>query len=345
MGARVAPPLAISLGDPAGVGPELIATAWTMRDTNGLPPFMVIGGARILAEAAAQRGIAVPVRAIADVAEAAGVFATALPVLELDADDTDVAYCPGKPDPAGARLALNSLRTATNLVVEGLASGVVTGPVSKARLAEEGFTHPGQTEFVAAQCGVASHDAVMLLAGPQLKAVPLTVHCALADVPGLLSQDLICNRTRIVAHAMVQDFGIAHPRLAICALNPHAGEEGRMGSEEQAIIAPAIAALQAEGIDATGPHAADSLFSPHARPHYDVALAMYHDQALIPLKALDFDAGVNMTLGLPIVRTSPDHGTAFAIAGQGTANPGAMVAAIRMAGAAAARRAATPLSA
>lgn len=285
-------------------------------------------------------------RLVADMAEAAGAFATALPVLALEPHLAEqVPYCPGEPDPAGARLALASLRHATQLAVDGTASGVVTGPIAKARLADEGFEHPGQTEYVADACGVAAEDAVMLLAGPQLKAVPLTVHCALADVPRLISQDLICRRARIVARAMVRDFGIAAPRLAVCALNPHAGEEGRMGCEDQEVIAPAIAALRAEGIDASGPHAADSLFAPHARPTYDVALAMYHDQALIPLKALDFDNGVNMTLGLPVVRTSPDHGTAFGIAGKGTASPGAMIAAIRLAGEAAARRAAAPTSA
>jgi len=228
------------------------------------------------------------------------------------------------------------------LAVAGEAGGVVTGPIAKARLAEVGFAFPGQTEFVAHACGVDAQDAVMLLAGPSLRTVPITVHCALAEVPGLLSKELIVRRARIVARAMRTDFGIASPRLAIAALNPHAGEDGRMGDEERRIIAPAIAALRAEGIDATGPHPADSLFAPRARATYDVAIAMYHDQALVPLKALDFDQGVNMTLGLPIVRTSPDHGTAFAIAGKGIADPGATIAAIKMAGEAAALRAKSP---
>jgi 4-hydroxythreonine-4-phosphate dehydrogenase len=225
--------------------------------------------------------------------------------------------------------------------VSGAAAGVVTGPIAKGLLAEIGFDHPGQTEFVAAASGVTAEDAVMLLAGPRLKTVPLTVHCALAEVPRRLSADLILRRARIVHGAMQRDFAIASPRIAIAALNPHAGESGRMGSEESEIIAPAIAQLRAEGIDATGPHPADTLFAPRARATYDVAIAMYHDQALIPLKALDFDQGVNVTLGLPIVRTSPDHGTAFDIAGEGIADPGAMIAAIRMAGEIAARRAAT----
>jgi 4-hydroxythreonine-4-phosphate dehydrogenase len=223
--------------------------------------------------------------------------------------------------------------------VAGAASGVVTGPIAKSRLAEVGFTHPGQTEFVAAACGVAAEDAVMLLAGPNLRTVPITVHQALASVPRSLTADLIHRKGAITAAAMARDFGLASPRLAFAALNPHAGEDGRMGDEEERIIKPAIARLRAEGIDATGPHSADGMFAPHERQRYDVAMCMYHDQALIPLKALDFDAGVNMTLGLPIVRTSPDHGTAFGIAGKGVARPGATIAAIRMAGECAARRA------
>ena len=179
----------------------------------------------------------------------------------------------------------------------------------------------------------------MMLAGPTLRTVPLTVHIPLADVPARLTRELIVSRSRIVAAALRQDFGIAAPRLALCGINPHAGEEGRMGREEIEVIAPAIAALRLEGIDATGPHPADTLFAPHKRSTYDVAIAMYHDQALVPLKTLDFDSGVNVTLGLPIVRTSPDHGTAFDIAGKGIADPGAMIAAIRMAGECAVRRA------
>jgi 4-hydroxythreonine-4-phosphate dehydrogenase len=224
--------------------------------------------------------------------------------------------------------------------VSGAAGGVVTGPIAKARLAEVGFAHPGQTEFDAAACGVAAADAVMLLAGPNLRTVPITVHQALASVPRSLTADLIYRKGAITAAAMARDFGIAAPRLAFAALNPHAGEDGRMGDEEERIIKPAIARLRAAGIDATGPHPADGMFAPHERSRYDVALCMYHDQALIPLKALDFDAGVNITIGLPIVRTSADHGTAFAIAGKGIARPGATIAAIRMAGECAMRRAA-----
>lgn len=252
--------------------------------------------------------------------------------------DLDAPYQPGEPVADGARLALASLEQAAALAVSGQAGALVTGPIAKALLAEVGFAFPGQTEFVADACGAAAEDAVMLLAGPSLRTVPMTVHCALSEVPGRLSVELICRRSRIVAEGMRRDFGIAAPRLAIAALNPHAGENGRMGDEEQRIIAPAIDVLRAEGIDASGPHPADSLFAPRARATYDVAIAMYHDQALVPLKALDFDQGVNMTLGLPVVRTSPDHGTAFAIAGKRLADAGATIAAIRMAGDAAARR-------
>ena len=297
----------------------------------------MIGGAALLREAARRRGLTIPIAEIADIADAARHFADALPVLR----GGDAPYRPGQPDEGGARLALASLEEATALAVAGRASAMVTGPVAKSELAKAGFIFPGQTEFVADACGVAADDAVMLLAGPQLRAVPLTIHIPLADVPRHVTRELILRRTRVVHAAMQRDFGISAPRIAICGLNPHAGEAGRMGREEMETIAPAIAELQADVITATGPHPGDSLFAPHARGGYDVAIAMYHDQALVPVKALDFDAGVNMTLGLPIVRTSPDHGTAFAIAGAGEARPGALIAAIRMAGqAAAARRAA-----
>jgi 4-hydroxythreonine-4-phosphate dehydrogenase len=289
----------------------------------------------LLAAAAQSRALSVPIQAIASLAEAAEVFPRALPVL----GSPDGGWLPGEPNKEGAALALASLDAAAALAVRGEACALVTGPIAKALLAEVGFDHPGQTEFVAQVCGVPAQDAVMMLAGPRLRTIPLTVHVALARVPALLTIDLICRRARVATAALARDFGIASPRIAIAGLNPHAGEAGRMGDEEIRVIAPAVAALQAEGIAATGPHPADALFAPHARGDYDVALCMYHDQALIPLKALDFDSGVNVTLGLPIVRTSPDHGTAFDIAGKGVADPGAMIAAIRMAGECAARRA------
>jgi 4-hydroxythreonine-4-phosphate dehydrogenase len=330
------PPLAVSLGDPAGVGPELLAQAWAQRAELDLPPFFAVGGRSLLAEAGQLRGLDLRVEPITDHREAAEVFAHALPVLGL----ADCAYRPGSPGREGAQVALQSLHEAARLALSGAAGAIITGPVAKAHLARAGFLHPGQTEFVAQACGVAASDAVMMLAGPSLRTVPLTVHVALAEVPGLVTVDLITRRARIVAGALTRDFGIAAPRIAVAALNPHAGEDGRMGREDIEVIAPAIAVLRAEGIDATGPHPADALFAARARAEYDVALCMYHDQALIPLKTLDFDAGVNVTLGLPIVRTSPDHGTAFSIAGKRIADAGAMIAAIRMARQCADRRAA-----
>ena len=328
-------PLAISLGDPAGVGPELIAAAWVRREAEGLLPFCAVGGPELLAEAARRRGLTIPVMPVMSLDEALDCFDRALPTLA----GADGAYRPGAPDSEGAELALASLEEATRLTVAGEASALVTGPIAKARLAEVGFGHPGQTEFVAAACGMAPRDAVMMLAGPSLRTVPLTVHIALSAVPAALTSDLIVHKARIVAAALARDFGIYRPRLALAALNPHAGEEGRMGDEEARIIAPALATLKAEGLEVTGPHPADALFAPRARAGYDAALCMYHDQALIPLKTLDFDSGVNVTLGLPVIRTSPDHGTAFSIAGTGQADPGAMIAAIRMAGECALRRA------
>lgn len=330
-------PLAVSLGDPAGIGPELIAAAWKMRQAERLPPFFVVGGADILVAAAVSGGHDLPIVRVSGTDGAAAAFADALPVLELP-DATSPAYNPGHPTREGAALALSSLTLATRMALSDAASGLVTGPIAKSLLAEVGFDFPGQTEFLAAACDVEAEDAVMMLAGPQLRTVPLTVHCALADVPGLLTAELICRRARITAAALQRDFGIDLPRLAVAGLNPHAGEDGKFGDEEARIIAPAIASLRAEGLDVTGPHPADALFTARARPTYDAALCMYHDQALIPLKTLDFDSGVNVTLGLPMIRTSPDHGTAFDIAGKGVADPGAMIAAIRMAGEMAARR-------
>ncbi|SFF84024.1 4-hydroxythreonine-4-phosphate dehydrogenase [Novosphingobium sp. CF614] len=331
-------PLAVSLGDPAGVGPELIAEAWLRRGEAGLAPFCVVGGATVLIHAAGSRGVELDVRQVRSLAEAGEAFGAALPVIDFEHD------CPpslGSPSREGARLALHSLTRATSLALSGEASGVVTGPIAKSKLAAEGFTQPGQTEFLADACGLPHEDAVMMLAGPSLRTVPLTVHEPLAAVPGLITRALIEHKARIVARALARDFGLPDPRIAVTGLNPHAGEDGRMGREDIAVIAPAIAALRAEGLSITGPHPADALFAARERNRYDVALCMYHDQALIPIKTLDFDQGVNVTLGLPIVRTSPDHGTAFAIAGKGLASAGAMIAALRMAGECAGRRTAS----
>ena len=330
MPAPVHAPLAVSIGDPAGIGPEVIAGAWERRVAAGLPPFLAIGDARSIR--AVWNG---PIAVLSDPAAAAGAFDTALPLIQVD-DPGEIV--PGEPNLAGARCALDSLELAAGITRQGMAAALVTGPVSKAQLFALGFTYPGQTEFVAERCGVSAANAVMMLAGPTLRTVPLTVHVPLADVPRLITAELIINRARIVARALIRDFGIENPRLAIAGLNPHAGEQGTLGSEEVEIIRPAIDVLRADGLNIIGPLPADTMFHPPARARYDAALCLYHDQALIPLKALHFDDGVNVTLGLPIVRTSPDHGTAFDIAGTGQASPSAMIAAIRMAGECAARR-------
>ena len=323
--------LAIAMGDPAGVGPEIIAKSWVVRTLRSLPPFAMVGDAGAVA-----RVWDGPIEVIDDIAEAPVVFDRALPVLAVEPAGDVV---PGTATVAGARAALSALECAIALAQRGAAKALVTGPVSKAQLYGIGFNQPGQTEFVAERCGVAAEDAVMMLAGPSLRVVPLTAHVPLAAVPSLLSIDLLVTKARTTATALRRDFGIAAPRLAFAGLNPHAGESGTIGREEIDILEPAIAQLRAEGIDATGPFAADTLFHARARKHYDAALCCYHDQALVPIKTLHFDEGVNMTLGLPIVRTSPDHGTAFNLAGSDRAHPGAMIAAIAMAGQAADRRA------
>lgn len=323
--------LAIAMGDPAGVGPEIIAKSWVVRTLRSLPPFAMVGDAGAVA-----RVWDGPIEVIDDIAEAPVVFDRALPVLAVEPTGDVV---PGTATISGARAALSALECAIALAQRGAAKALVTGPVSKAQLYGIGFNQPGQTEFVAERCGVAAEDAVMMLAGPSLRVVPLTAHVPLAAVPSLLSVDLLVTKARTTATALRRDFGIAAPRLAFAGVNPHAGESGTIGREEIDILEPAIAQLRAEGIDATGPFAADTLFHARARKHYDAALCCYHDQALVPIKTLHFDEGVNMTLGLPIVRTSPDHGTAFNLAGSDRAHPGAMIAAIAMAGQAADRRA------
>ncbi|WP_326524479.1 4-hydroxythreonine-4-phosphate dehydrogenase PdxA [Sphingomonas sp.] len=325
-----APPLAVSMGDPAGIGPEIVAKAWAARARHALPRFFAVGDLRAI-----ERVWTGKVVAISDPEEAVDAFDRGLPVLAI-ADAGEIV--PGAPDVDGARCAIESLEVAVGLARSGTAGALVTGPVSKAQLYRIGFTHPGQTEFVAERCGIARENAVMMLAGPTLRVVPVTTHVPLAEVPGLLSVELFVAKARATARGLQRDFGIESPRLAFAGLNPHAGEDGAIGREEIEIIGPAVAQLVAEGIDAVGPMAADSMFHARARATYDAAICPYHDQALIPLKALHFDEGVNMTLGLPIVRTSPDHGTAFGIAGTDSAEPGAMIAAIRLAGDAAARR-------
>lgn len=324
-------PLAVALGDPAGIGPEIVAKAWDRRVEAGLPPFFAVGN-----QTSIERVWGGPIRLIGTPAEALDAFDTALPLIQVEDPGSIV---PGTPNLPGARCALDSLEIAVGLTRSGAAGALVTGPVSKAQLYAIGFVHPGQTEFVAERCGIAYENTAMMLAGPSLRTVPVTLHMPLADVMHRLTTDLIVSRAHTVARGLQRDFGIEAPRLAVAGLNPHAGEGGALGSEEADIIAPAIELLRAEGIDAFGPLPADTMFHERARAEYDAAICMYHDQALIPLKALHFDEGVNMTLGLPIVRTAPDHGTAFGIAGNGSARPDAMIAAIRLAAECAARRA------
>ena len=316
-------PLAVSLGDPAGIGPEIIAKSWALRDMYKLAPFFAVGDRRSIS--AVWDG---PIRQIVDPREAMFCFADALPILQID-DAEDIV--PGQPNTPGAHCALHALEMATGLARSGTAGALVTGPVSKASLYAVGFTHPGQTEFVAERCGVSPSNVAMMLAGPDLRTVPVTTHISLAEAISLLSIDLLMSRVRATERGLVRNFGIDRPRIAVAGLNPHAGEGGALGREEIEIVIPAIELLRAEGIDVTGPYAADTMFHPRARKGYDAAVCLYHDQALIPLKTLYFDEGVNMTLGLPIVRTAPDHGTAFEIAGKNMAEPGAMIAAIRLA--------------
>ena len=324
-------PLAVSLGDPAGIGPEVIGKCWDHRGAFGLPPFVAVGDPRSLS--AMWDG---PIVTIDDPRDVDSAFDVGLPLWPMSAAQADV---PGCPSVAGAHCSLDALELAVGLARSGTASGVVTGPVSKEQLYRIGFAHPGQTEFVAERCGVSPTNVAMMLAGPSLRTVPVTTHIALADVPAMLSASLIEARGRAALRGLQRNFGIAEPRLAVAGLNPHAGEGGELGREEIDLIMPAIEALRAEGWTVTGPHPADTMFHAAARARYDAALCMYHDQALIPLKALHFEDGVNITLGLPIVRTAPDHGTAFDIAGADRADPRAMAAAIRQAQASAAIRA------
>ncbi len=323
-------PLAISLGDPAGIGPEVVAKCWDHRARFGLPPFVAVGDARSLSSV--WDG---PVAIIDDPREADSAFDVGLPLLQLASAEADI---PGRPSVAGAHCSLDSLELAVGLARSASVAAVVTAPVSKKQLYAIGFAHPGQTEFVAERCGVSASNVAMMLAGPTLRTVPVTTHMPLAEVAGKLSIGLIEARGRAALRGLQRNFGIAEPRLAVAGFNPHAGEGGTLGREEIEFITPAIENLRAEGWRVTGPHAADTMFHATARAKYDAALCIYHDQALIPFKTLYFDEGVNMTLGLPIVRTAPDHGTAFDIAGEDRADPRAMAAAIRMAAECAAYR-------
>lgn len=328
-------PLALTMGDPAGIGGELTLRTWhALRDTGQF--FVALDDPDRLAALATAIGCDVPISVVTDTAAAAETFRDALPVLAVR---LAVPALPGQPDKANARAVIESIELATSLAMSGAVGGVVTNPINKAALYDAGFAYPGHTEFLAALTGAAGKQ-IMMLASPQLRVVPVTVHASLRNSLAMLNAEMIVLAARTAQAALRQDFGIARPRLAIAGLNPHAGEQGALGDEENTIIAPAMAVLRAEGIDVSGPWPPDTMFTAAARARYDVAICMYHDQALIPLKTLDMDHGVNVTLGLPIVRTSPDHGTAYDIAGKGVADPTSLIAALELAAALAERRAA-----
>ncbi len=320
--------LALSMGEPAGIGPDITLAAWQKR--NKAEPFVYIGSSELLHQRAGQLGIDVAIENIAHAGDAEEIFKTALPVLDLPLPGPVIA---GRLDPQNAPIIIHSIEIAVELTLSGRSSALVTNPIHKKSLYDAGFPFPGHTEYLGelAGQGGAALKPVMMLACPGLRVVPVTVHIALSRVANELSADLIVETARITHRDLTEKFAINRPRLAIAGLNPHAGEGGAMGDEEERVIAPAITRLQAGGIDAFGPCPPDTMFHEDARENYDAALCMYHDQALIPVKTLDFHNGVNITLGLPFLRTSPDHGTALDLAGSGRANPASLIAAMNMA--------------
>jgi 4-hydroxythreonine-4-phosphate dehydrogenase len=323
-------PLATTVGEPAGIGVDITIAAWRRRFELGLPPFYLLAEPSFVARRVAMLAAELKI-AVVEPDAAASVFDRALPVVDIG---VPITAEPGRPDQSSAPAALAAIRRAVADVCAGRASAMVTNPIAKNVLYRSGFAEPGHTEYLAKLAEEASGSAtraVMMLWSPELAVVPVTIHLPLKDVVGRLTSELIVETGRIVARDLRARFGMARPRLAVAGLNPHAGEEGALGDEDITVVGPAVEHLKAEGIDARGPLPADSLFHQAARASYDVALAMYHDQALIPIKTLAFDHAVNVTLGLPFVRTSPDHGTAFDIAGTGRADPGSLIAAIALA--------------
>lgn len=325
-------PLALTMGDPAGIGIEIALKAWNARlDGDAIPPFFLLAPIDLVQSRAQILGLSCPVQIVTDMSETSTIFKDALPVRALA---NKVPICAGVPEAGAAPAIIESIASAVRLAHDGVVAGVVTNPIAKANLYAAGFQFPGHTEYLAELAHEhwgGAHRAVMMLAGPHLKVVPVTIHIPLKDVAGALSGNDILVTARITAQAMQRDFAIADPVMAFCGLNPHAGEEGKMGREEIEIIIPALDRLRAEGYRVTGPHPADTMFHSRARQTYDVAFSMYHDQGLVPLKTLDFERGVNVTLGLPFVRTSPDHGTAFDIAGTGKADAASLVEALKLA--------------
>ncbi|MBB4391175.1 4-hydroxythreonine-4-phosphate dehydrogenase PdxA [Bradyrhizobium sp. ERR14] len=326
-------PLALTLGEPAGIGPDITIAAWLRRRELNLPAFYLLGDEALIARRAkalaAVLGADVRTAAVSP-GEAASAFADALPVVATGERATAE---PGKPDASSAPAALASIRQAVTDVREGRAGAVVTNPIAKSVLYRSGFRHPGHTEFLAelAAEGGLVPQPVMMLWSPRLAVVPVTIHVSIRDALAELTSELIVSTVRIVAAELKSRFGIAQPRIAVSGLNPHAGEDGSLGHEEQTIIAPALKVLRGDGIEPRGPLPADTMFHEAARSTYDCAICMYHDQALIPIKTVAFDDAVNVTLGLPFIRTSPDHGTAFDIAGTGKANPASLIAALQLA--------------
>ena len=323
-------PLAVSVGDPSGVGPETAIAAWLRREADAMPAFYLLADPALVEARARLVGAGIKI-ARTSPGEAASVFDHALPVVPLAARFADT---PGKPDEANAAGIVEAIERAVDDCLAGRAAAVVTCPIAKKPLYDAGFGFPGHTEYLAhlaaRHTGVEARP-VMLLAGPDLRTVPVTIHIPLAEVPKTLTGDLIVETVRITARDLTRRFGLKAPRLAVAGLNPHAGEGGAIGAEDEKIVRPAVAALRAEGIDAFGPLPADTMFHPRARAGYDAAICMYHDQALIPAKTLAFDEGVHVTLGLPFIRTSPDHGTAFDIAGKGVARPDSLISALKLA--------------
>lgn len=322
-------PLALTMGEPAGIGPDIALLCWHRRREFNLPPFYIVGDPQFLAERAALLGVSVPFEAV-EPEQTFKVFERALPVATLE---QMVTAKPGTPDTSSAPAVIAAIRRAANDVTQGRAAAMVTNPIAKSVLYAAGFSDPGHTEYLARLAHEVTGETVhpvMMLWSDDLAVVPVTIHIPLKDVPARLTRNLIVETGRIVARDLASRFGIARPRMAVAGLNPHAGEDGALGQEDSLVVRPAIEELIAEGIDARGPLSADTLFHAAARATYDVALCMYHDQALIPIKTLAFDHGVNVTLGLPFIRTSPDHGTAFDIAGTGKANPDSLAAALRL---------------
>jgi len=330
-------PLGLTMGEPAGIGGDIALMTWAARQGRHVPPFVMLDDPQRLAALAERLGLSVPIRVVTDVELAAvpALFGDALPVLPVPLSHPVTA---GRPDPENGPAVIASIDQAVALSRRGLLAGVVTNPIQKSALYASGFRWPGHTEYLAHLAGLPDDGTVMLLEGGGLRVVLATIHLALKDVAANLTTAAILHVARITDAALRRDFGIARPRLAVAALNPHAGEGGAMGREEMETIAPAVARLQAEGIDVKGPFPSDTLFHAGARAAYDAVVCMYHDQGLIPLKTLDFDQGVNITLGLPFVRTSPDHGTALSLAGTGKASPTSLIAALHAAHSIASRR-------